>query len=74
MLGDKRLEMPKTIEDAKKIFHEFVLITACTDEQVLFGNACRIFELNNEVYAKLHPKCTCAKCTGIDVESMFADE
>jgi hypothetical protein len=72
MFGDKRLEI-----DTKKVMgtnqmKEIFGMFGMTDNSYMIAR--RLVELNNEVYDKLHPKCTCAKCTGIDKESMFVDE
>jgi hypothetical protein len=58
VLGDKRLEMPKTHDDMDTIINLFNLAhgTSATD----WVNTRRIVELNNELYDKLHTECnTC---------------
>jgi hypothetical protein len=74
--GSKKLEMPQVCGDCYKIHRMFGMQyqVGGPGGEMLFPNARRLVELNNEVYDRLHPKCTCEKCTGIDKESMFVDE
>jgi hypothetical protein len=53
MIGDKRLNMPGTIEDTKEIYKYFGLYMGNTN-LTLLSNAERLAYLNNEVYDRLH--------------------
>jgi hypothetical protein len=48
MFGDKRLEMPKTVGEAWAILKQFGIKYNGTD--FIFENACRLVELNNQVF------------------------
>jgi hypothetical protein len=51
MIGDKRLDMPVTVGDCKKIFEEFGLKNVHVSEYAFFPNVQRFVYLNNEVYS-----------------------
>lgn len=57
MFGDKRLEMPKTCGDCYVIHRIFSMGYSPVGNagKFMFPNACRLVELNNEVYEKLQP-------------------
>jgi hypothetical protein len=57
MIGDKRLEMPKTVGDCSRIFKEFQLKNVHVADEAFFPNARRLVELNNEIYEKLQHNC-----------------
>jgi len=59
MFGDKRLEMPETVGDCSRIFKAFGLKNVHVSDEAFFPNACRLVELNNAVYDKLH---SCEYC------------
>jgi hypothetical protein len=48
MFGDKRLEMPVTVGEAWAILKQFGIKYNGTD--FVFENACRLVELNNQVF------------------------
>lgn len=57
MIGDKLLNMPINISDASKIYSEFGLkhysfdeIQCKTLEEYIYYNACKLVEINNEIY------------------------
>ena len=50
MFGDKRLEMPGTVGEAWEVLKQFGIKYNGTD--LIFKNACRLVELNNEVYER----------------------
>jgi len=52
LIGDKRLEMPKDVDDARVIIHNFYMVWPDSTKD-LMHNAKRLVELNNEVYDKL---------------------
>lgn len=52
MMGDKRLEMPKTNEGCLDLLESFVFEIGTNTRE----NTRRLVELNNEVYDKLHKK------------------
>ena len=61
MIGDKRMEMPKTKEEALKTYKCFGLSNiGLVADTVQMDNARQLVHLNNEVYEKLNP--TCEKC------------
>lgn len=55
MIGDKKLEMPFTVKEAREIYKyfriEYHMVGPAADN--FFPNANRLVELNNEVYDKL---------------------
>jgi hypothetical protein len=48
MFGDKRMEMPGTVGEAWAILKQFGIKYNGTD--FIFENACRLVELNNQVF------------------------
>jgi hypothetical protein len=52
MIGDKRLEMPKSVKDvnARRMVYETFGIEGSDDATTNYLDACKLIELNNEVY------------------------
>jgi hypothetical protein len=54
MIGDKRLEMPETVDESLAIYETFGLShIGLVADKVQIYNACKLVELNNELYNKL---------------------
>ncbi|MDD5065019.1 MAG: hypothetical protein PHQ35_09730 [Phycisphaerae bacterium] len=52
MIGDKRLDMPETLNDAIDIIDSFGMENGRVN--IVLHNARRLVEINNEVYDRLH--------------------
>lgn len=72
MLGDKRLEMPKTVGEALAIHGEMGIKCSAVGQcgEHLFANANRLVELNNEVYNKIQELNNTIEELGFDIENM----
>lgn len=67
MIGDKRMEEPKTESETMDILEHFQILHDPKDYTFNMINAKQLVELNNEVYEKMHKpkkKVICTACNG----------